>query len=507
MENSEWHELIGYEKRVFDATVKLFDRPTQIQKETIPVAIKHGKDILAKAQTGSGKTASYIIPILVGILRSPEPHIYKSLILVPTRDLCKQVQKQFDELSKFCHITASNLGEGEISTIRRALNVNPPAVLIGTPSRVLQLENMDIFKYVKFFVIDEADQQLGLDLSDEMHKIIKLLPANRQSYLMSATLDKDVESLTKLVLTNPISIDVTAEVETSLLSHFYIKVPESDKYLILYTLIRAKRIGKRILVFVNSGVRGWKLSLFLERFRIKSSVLNSRLPVASRIDILEKFNIGALDVLIAVDECDDAITDDFSASRGIDFNNLHTVVNFDIPTSFNQYVHRVGRTARGNREGTALTMIDDDTKSFPLLEQLAENHIVINPFDFDIADAEMFRYRVKNELLSVTKRRVNEAQSNYLKNEMINSEKMSMYFDANPEVRNTIKHDVNMARIPVNPAVSIIPPYFRKSMNQLIHPASQKIKTSQRLKRINANLDGLEQALSKYSNKKKKKGK
>ena len=262
METVTWETLLSSEPRLLDAAKKLWPFPTVIQQKAIPAALE-GKDILARAQTGSGKTASYIIPILIGILRSPMPWSFKALILVPTRELCKQVKTQFDELSRYCHISTAHLGDDvSIASQRIALTANPPSVIIGTPARISSL-SLNFYESVSFLVIDESDQQLGLDHGPDIENIVSKLPSTRQSFLMSATLGDEIERLQSLVLNQPIRIDVSERSRASLLSHFYLEVPNERKFEVLYALQQNRIIGRRILLFVNSTSNGYRLRLFL----------------------------------------------------------------------------------------------------------------------------------------------------------------------------------------------------------------------------------------------------
>jgi len=502
-QQDQWIQLIGSEPRVCDAAKKLWHQPTQIQINAIPSALE-GKDILARARTGSGKTAAYIIPILVGILRSPLPWNYKAIILVPTRELCKQVKNQFDEVARYCHISTAHLGDDvSVATQRVALMANPPSVLIGTPARVSALESMNIFKNVQFFVVDEADQQLGLDHGPDIESVITKLPGTRQSFLISATLGEEVEKLQTLVLNNPIRIDVAEKEQSSLLSHYFIKVNEENRYEVLYTLYQCGRIGKRILLFVNSTSRGYKLRLFFERFGIKSSILNAQLPVASRIHILQEFNRGAIDVLIAIDEGDEAVSTEFSASRGVDFQNLQAVVNFDVPGSIEQYIHRVGRTARALREGMALTFVSVTDSIENISNHLQQTEqCSIAELDFDVNEAEIFRYRVTSVLETITKKQIKESRKVDLKREIMNSEKLKAHFEENPHDLKALRHDAHLLPSKVDKTLRTIPDYLGKQVKRLQHPLTQKIKNdSTKAKRQLANLQSLNEAIK---NRKKK---
>ena len=501
-EGATWASLLSCEPRVLDAASKLWTSPTLIQQRAIPAALE-GKDILARAQTGSGKTAAYIIPILIQILRSPIPWSYKALVLVPTRELCRQVKNQFDALAKYCHINVAHLGDDvSVASQKLALTSNPPMVLIGTPARVSAL-NINFWDSVAFFVVDEADQQLGMDHGPDIEVIIKKLPATRQGFMMSATLGDQVEKLQSLVLNNPLRLDVAEQSRASMLSHYYLVVSEERRYEVLYTLIQSGTIGKRILLFVNTTSKGYKLRLFLERFGIKSSVLNAQLPVASRIHILQEFNRGAIDVLVAIDEGDDALATEFSASRGVDFQNLAAVVNFDMPQSIEQYVHRVGRTARAMREGAALTFTTGMQEFGCVAEYLSEKEgTVVSPLEFDIKMAEVFRYRVNSVLETITKRQIRESKKIDIRREILNSEKLKAHFEENPADLRMLKHDASLLPTKVDKSLRVLPDYLGVQIKRQQHPLAQKIRQSKvessKAKQRIAKLDSINEALKRH---------
>ncbi|OHS94712.1 DEAD/DEAH box helicase family protein [Tritrichomonas foetus] len=501
MESSTtWDSILKSEARVLDAAKKLWPTPTVIQQKAIPAAME-GKDILARAQTGSGKTATYIIPILAGILRSPLPWTYKALVLVPSRELCKQVKSQFDDLARYCHITVTHLGDDvSVASQKLALAANPPAILIGTPTRITALSS-NFYDNVAYFVIDEADQQLGLDHGPDIETIISKLPATRQSFLMSATLGDEIEHLQSLVLNNPLRLDVVESTRASLLSHFYVIISEEHSYEVLMHLLKNNSVGRRILLFVNSTSRGYKIRLFLERFGIKSSVLNAQLPVASRIHILNEFNRGSIDVLVAIDEGDDdVLSNEFSVARGIDFQNLDAVINFDIPKTLEQYVHRVGRTARAMREGTALTFIPNLASFSEISTQLKETEGTdVAPLDFNVHDAEIIRYRVQSVLASITKKQIRESKKIDIKREIMNSEKLKAHFEENPADLQMLKHDQSLMPQRVDKSLRYLPDYLGNQVKRMQHPLTQKARQqkmdSNKTKNHLAKLDSINEAI------------
>ncbi|KAH0801061.1 ATP-dependent RNA helicase dbp9 [Histomonas meleagridis] len=431
METVTWETLLSSEPRLLDAAKKLWPSPTLIQQKVIPLALE-GKDILARAQTGSGKTASYIIPILIGILRSPLPWSYKALILVPTRELCKQVKMQFEELSRYCHISITHLGDDvSLASQRVALTANPPAIIIR------------------------------LDHGPDIEQIISKLPSTRQSFLMSATLGDEIERLQTLVLNCPVRIDIQEESRSNHLMHYYIKVEEQRKYEVFYALLQNRSIGRRILLFVNNSNNGYRVRLFLERFSIKSSVLNSQLPVASRIHILQEFNRGGIDVLVAIDEDNEIFSHEFSASRGIDFQNIDCVINFEVPKTIEQYIHRVGRTARGMKEGIAITFINNEKDIEFITEYLrTQENNEIRRFDFNVTDAEIFRYRVSSVLESITKTQIKSSKRIDIKRELLNSERLKSHFEENPADLQMLKHDSSLLPSRVDKNLRVLPDYL-----------------------------------------------
>jgi ATP-dependent RNA helicase DDX56/DBP9 len=504
MDPTGWEVLLASEPRLLDAARKQWSCPTQIQCEAIPAALS-GKDILARAHTGSGKTAAYIIPILIGILRSPQPWTYKALILVPTRELCAQVRVQFDDLARYCHISVAHLGD-EVSTAsqRIALSANPPAVLIGTPARVARLSLP--FDNVAFLVVDEADQQLGLDHGPDIETVIARLPASRQGFLMSATLGDEVERLQTLVLTNPLRLDVAEEDRALRLAHFYLVVANERRFEVFYGLIQTGALGRRLLIFVNTTTAGYKLRLFLERFGIKSSVLNSQLPVASRIHILREFNRGEIDMLVAIDEDGAALEREFSAARGVDFQNVAAVVNFDLPTTVGQYVHRVGRTARAMHEGAAVTFVENTEEFAEIAESIqSEEGGEVAPFNYNVRDAEIFRYRVNGVLASITRKHIKECKKEDIKREILNSERLKAHFDENPADLRILKHDSYLFPAKVDRALKVLPDYLGSQVKRQQHPLTQKARLAKAEsgKKQLAKLDAINQALKRHKKKKK----
>ncbi|KAJ1938043.1 ATP-dependent DNA/RNA helicase, partial [Linderina pennispora] len=290
--------------------------PTLVQAKAIPLALA-GKDILARAKTGSGKTAAYCLPVLHKILQakdelsvnSEERKRTRSLILVPTRELAEQVSKYIADLSKFCgkDITAVNIATNAALHIQAPLLAESPDVVVSTPAKILKhlVAKSTSLETLETLVIDEADLVLSFGYEEDIRGILAHLPKIYQSMLMSATLNKGVESLKKLILTKPAILRLEDDKEeSSSLVQYVVRCTEEDKFLLAYVILKLKLIAGKCILFVNDIDRSYRLKLFLEQFSIRACVLNSELPLNSRYHIVEEFNRGVYDYIIATDESD-----------------------------------------------------------------------------------------------------------------------------------------------------------------------------------------------------------
>jgi ATP-dependent RNA helicase DDX56/DBP9 len=325
---------------------------------------------------------------------------------------------------------------------------------------------------------------------------------------MSATLGEEVEHLQSLVLNNPVRFDVCEQTRASMLSHYYVVVQSERRFEVLYGLIQTGALGRRVLIFVNTTTAGYKVRLFLERFGIKSSVLNAQLPVASRIHILQEFNRGGIDMLVAIDETDDALTKEFSAARGVDFQNLAVVLNFDVPPTVAQYIHRVGRTARAMREGAAVTFVGGIEEFAEIADFVrSEEGTEVALFEYNIRDAEIFRYRVNGVLEGITRKQIKECRKEDIKREILNSEKLKAHFDENPADLRVLKHDAYLFPTKVDRTLKVLPDYLGSKVRRQQHPLTQKARQAKmesgKMRNQLAKLDAINQALKRHKKKKK----
>jgi ATP-dependent RNA helicase DDX56/DBP9 len=574
------------DRRLIKALVRMgFIHPTLVQSKAIPIALE-GKDMLIRARTGSGKTVAFALPLLQKLLQlkeasnkrggsqsSEEEKSVKAIILVPTKDLLKQIEKAFNDLTYYCKDFLSYYAihnDDNQSVVDFHLQ-SLPDILISTPAKlVIQLDKKSktggksllSLNQTTMLIIDEADLILSYGYKDDIHKILSHMPKIFQGIFLSATLSSELNKFKKLILHNPAILKLEENKEKGNLLQFYLESNENDKYLILYVFIKLGLLQGKGLIFVNDVNKCYRLKLFLQQFYISAAVLNAEVPSNSRNHILEEYNRGLFNYLIASDAVVDKGNDDndddeddsedesndeeeaqqedveeeahdneeesneeneddddeeeatsskkkqpiskkqlkkekknqknsekliekdeFGVSRGIDFQGVNFVINFDFPKTSASYIHRIGRTARGINNGTALSFItksnetkDDDflenkiairdhavlsevRQKQPRLEFIEGDHIFAamgaiensaggntgsnsqhneeirmqpSPLLFNTAELEPFRYRVEDTLRSVTGVAVRELRTAEIKKEILNSEKLKSYFVENP---------------------------------------------------------------------------
>uniref|UniRef100_V9KLR2 Probable ATP-dependent RNA helicase DDX56 n=1 Tax=Callorhinchus milii TaxID=7868 RepID=V9KLR2_CALMI len=509
-EKLQFHEM-GLDERLLQAIADLgWAQPTLIQEKAIPLALE-GKDLLARARTGSGKTAAYAVPIIEHILnakKSVNEQIVRALVLVPTKELGQQVQQMIRELTSCCarDIRVADVsGQADVSA-QKPLLMEKPDIVVGTPSRIqthLQLNNLDLRSSLAMLVIDEADLLFSFGFESDLKQLLGYLPKIYQSFLMSATFNEDVEALKELVLHNPVILKLKESQlpDSSQLTQYQIKCEEEEKFLLIYALFKLSLVRGKTILFVNSIDRCYRLKLFLEQFSIRSCVLNSELPVLSRCHVISQFNQGFYDYIIATDEemlleagaseekkkkpnkknpskGQKAKDKEYGVSRGIDFQNVSNVINFDFPTTVDSYIHRVGRTARADCQGTALTFVSHT--ELPLLQEV-ENALTgenldcaLKPYKFHMEEINGLSYRCQDAMRSVTKHAIKEARLKEIKQELLNSQKLKTYFEDNPRDFQLLRHDKPLHPAIVKPHMKnvpeyLIPPTLRRISSTLIH--------------------------------------
>ncbi|XP_049593501.1 probable ATP-dependent RNA helicase DDX56 isoform X2 [Syngnathus scovelli] len=512
-ERLQFHEM-GLDDRLLKAVADLgWSQPTLIQEKAIPLALE-GKDLLARARTGSGKTAAYAVPIIQRILASKQgvrEQDVRALILVPTKELGQQVQTMMRQLTAYCSRdvrVADISGKADVSAQRPVL-MEKPDVVVGTPSRVLahlNARNLTLRASLETLVADEADLLFSFGFEDDLKSLLCHLPKIYQSVLMSATLSDDVQALKELLLHNPVTLKLQGSQlpDCSQLQQFSIRCEEEDKFLLIYTLLKLRLVRGKTLVFVGAVERCYRLKLFLEQFSIPACVLNSELPVRSRSHIITQFNQGFYDYIIATDErsladpgaapkpagrgkkkskkaekAGQAKVKEYSVSRGVDFQNVANVINFDFPATVESYIHRVGRTARADNPGTALSFVAHTETA--LLSEVEETltgdnaESALKPYQFKMETIEGLRYRCRDAMRSVTKQAVREARLKEIKQELLNSEKLKTYFEDNPRDLQLLRHDRDLHPAVIKPHLKNIPEYLiPEALRDVVDPLSNK---------------------------------
>ncbi|WP_459698053.1 DEAD/DEAH box helicase [Acidisoma sp. C75] len=331
---------------------KGYKYPTPIQEQAIPIVLQ-GRDVLGVAQTGTGKTAGFTLPMCEILSGSrARARMPRSLILEPTRELALQVAENFLQYGKYLKLNHALLIGGESMSDQKEVLMRGVDVLIATPGRLIDLFERGglLLSDTRILVIDEADRMLDMGFIPDVERIVSLLPSNRQTLLFSATMAKEIRRLAEAFLQNPKEIKTSApsSVATTITSGLVI-VAEADKRRALRRLIRAEEV-QNALIFCNRKRDVDILHKSLQRHGFSAGALHGDMPQSARFATLEKFRAGELQLLV----CSDV------AGRGIDIGGLSHVFNFDVPHHSEDYVHRIGRTGRAGREGRAFTIATPD---------------------------------------------------------------------------------------------------------------------------------------------------
>lgn len=354
--------------------------PYPIQQQAIP-AILQGKDVLGIAQTGSGKTASFVLPILQRLQHKIpiKNRFINALILVPTRELAVQVGDVFSLFAEVMPRKIKSLSVyGGVSINTQMMNLQNVEILIATPGRLLDLINMNSLDIseIDILVLDEADKMLNMGFKNEMDSIFKLLPIKRQNLLFSATLGKDINTITEILLHNPVKIQVQEEKQNlDLITQQCYAVTEERKGPLLRYLIQQQQM-QQVLVFTSSIHRTDAVVEKLKIHGVEAAAMHSKKSQGARTDALANFKSGKLKVLVATD----------LASRGIDIQFLPFVVNYELPRSPKDYIHRIGRTGRASSAGTAISLItEEEQQHFAIIQKKMGKKVeIIETKDLDL---------------------------------------------------------------------------------------------------------------------------
>jgi ATP-dependent RNA helicase DeaD len=322
-----------------------FTEPTEIQALTIPPGVE-GKDLIGQAKTGSGKTFAFGIPIMHKL--TPERAV-QALILAPTRELCQQITIELRKLTKY--------KKAKIAAVYGGVSINPQIdalqdaqIVVGTPGRILDHLERDTFhtKDIKVLVLDEADRMFDMGFIDDMERIIQAIPAKRQTLLFSATMPQEIKNITKRYQEDPVHIKTLTHVAEELLPQFYYVVEHNKKFSLLVHLIETEK-PKLGIIFCATRHIADVVASNLQRIKINAEAIHGGLSQAKRDKVISDFKGGRIHLLIATDV----------AARGLDIKNVTHVFNYDVPKNPDDYVHRIGRTARAGEAGKAITILEN----------------------------------------------------------------------------------------------------------------------------------------------------
>ncbi|KAH8286656.1 hypothetical protein KR018_005001 [Drosophila ironensis] len=493
----QFHEL-ELDQRILKAVAQLgWHQPTLIQSTAIPLLLE-GKDVVVRARTGSGKTATYALPLIQKILGSKlnaREQCVSAVILAPTKELCRQSRAVLEQLSDCCGKVirvADIAGSSNDAVTQRHALAERPDIVVATPGKLLshaEAGGVVDLKHVETLVVDEADLVFAFGYEKDFKKLIKHFPPIYQAVLVSATLTDDVARIKGLCLNNPVTLKLEEPelVPQDQLTHQRILAEENDKPAILYALLKLRLVRGKSIIFVNNIDRCYKVRLFLEQFGIRACVLNSELPANIRIHTISQFNKGTYDIIIASDEQhleqpsgkssagrkstrQSARSGDFesSASRGIDFQCVNNVINFDFPRDVVSYIHRAGRTARGNNKGSVLSFVSmkeapvNDAVERKLHATFAsqEGEQIIKNYQFKMEEVESFRYRAQDCWRAATKVAVHDTRIREIKTEILNCEKLKGFFEENKRDLQALRHDKPLRTIKVQSHLSDMPEYI-----------------------------------------------
>ncbi|MBN1143012.1 MAG: DEAD/DEAH box helicase [Bacteroidales bacterium] len=376
-----------------------FKEPTPIQQEAIP-AIKSGQDVLGIAQTGTGKTAAYILPLLTMLVKA-EGEDPRVVILVPTRELSIQVGEDIDELAQFTNIRHAAVYGGIGWTKHAEMLVPGIDVLIATPGRLMDLYNHNVLslKKVKTLVIDEADRMLDMGFMPQLRTIFEILPMRRQNLLFSATFSEQVEKLTEEFLALPLRVEVApSATPVEMVKQQVYHVPNYRTKLNLVShLLEDDVTFKKVIIFCKTKTIAESVYKVVHRkAEGEKRILHSNKGQSSRINAINAFKNDEARILISTDV----------SARGIDASKVTHVINFDVPVSYDDYIHRIGRTARAGNHGEAITLLDPSEEwHFLKIEKMIRMSVPVYEIPAKVEILETERVELQAQLREIDRQR------------------------------------------------------------------------------------------------------
>ena len=351
-----------------------FDECTPVQEKTIPVILE-GHDVISCAQTGTGKTAAYILPLLTNLaFDNHDPDKLNAIIMAPTRELAQQIDQQMEGFGYYVPFSSVAIYGGkdngawgtQVTGLQKGADI-----VIATPGRLLSQMNIyDIdFSGVKYFILDEADRMLDMGFYDDIMTIVRKLPRDRQTIMFSATMPPKIRQLAKSIMNKPVEVQIAVSRPPDTIKQMHEFVNEAEKPSKVVELLAGRSL-KKVIIFAGKKQRVKDLTRTLRALNIAARAMHSDLEQNERDQVMLDFKNGKIDVLVATDV----------VSRGIDVTDIPLVINYDVPHAPEDYVHRIGRTARAENSGEAMTLVSpDDTHYWKRIERF------LNPTDGESA--------------------------------------------------------------------------------------------------------------------------
>ncbi len=364
-----------------------FTDTTPIQEHSIP-PILEGRDLIGVAQTGTGKTAAYLLPVLSMLETQNFPKdAINCIIMAPTRELAQQIDQAMQGFAYYLDDISSVAVYGGNDGIRYEQEKrgfeNGASIIIATPGRLIShisLGNIDLSK-VSFFILDEADRMLDMGFSEDIMQIEKQLPKNRQTIMFSATMPDKIVELAKTILRNPVEVSLAVSKPADGIHQSAFVCHETQKLGIIKSLFKNKK-PERVIIFAGSKLKVKDLAIALKREGFNVGAMHSDLMQSERDDVMYRFKSQQVNVLVATD----------IVARGIDIDDIQLVLNYDVPHDAEDYVHRIGRTARAGAEGEAITLVSElDQPRFRDIERFLEKEVEKRPVPAELGDAPAYR--------------------------------------------------------------------------------------------------------------------
>lgn len=360
-----------------------FRHPTPIQQQAIPI-ILDGKDLVACAQTGTGKTAAFVLPIIHKILNAEHRHL-NTLILTPTRELAQQIDQQVEGLSYYTSVNSIAIyggGDGALWEQQHKALRHGADIIIATPGRLISFLSSGNFKLdgLQHLVLDEADRMLDMGFYDDIMRVVAMLPKQRQTLLFSATMPPKIRQLANTILRNPEEVTLSISKPAEKIDQQVYLVYDQQKEPLLKHILADDQY-QAILIFCSTKDKVKELNHSLRKLHIPAKAFHSDLEQTEREDIMRDFKAKKLRILVGTDVL----------SRGIDVDGIDLVINFDAPPDAEDYVHRIGRTARAERTGTAITFINQkDMRRLSGIERLIEKEISRKLLPVELGEQPVF---------------------------------------------------------------------------------------------------------------------